>query len=403
MIELSHRIVSILQFALVIIIIIIIFMYIFNVSQGRKYSKEFENLYSKLKGEDSKYAAEAIKAADKEPLERRDAEYYYRRGIIYQHNLNDITAATACYNRALNLLQRENHRDNTFIFITDRIRDNAQLAGNWQLHAEANNIMNFIEGEDIAVQNLELFMAPFNNVSKPKIKAENTSAKANAIESVKTFKSDSQNVHDSSVTNDLKEQFDKIVNYNTEEGLNLSVESFKPSPERQKLISSAMDKIKSNFSKISTNGASEYDLLNAVWNRIHSKKNKHNYKELLNAFEEQLADCSSVCVIGRICRIMSSLAVLDADPSLGILRNKETLRNELLNDAAKIVETYTGKDAANSQAVIDYNAGVRNMGSEELENIMIERINGLAEKYSGKIPEDQLKILINQSIDVIRI
>jgi hypothetical protein len=397
MVSLTHRLVALLQLAFVLVVILILLVYVFYGFKGRKYSREFEKLYDKLDGENPEYAREALAAADKEPEERKDAEYYYRRGVILQHNLHDIPAATRCFEKALSLLNKElGPMNNNHMFITDRIADNARNARNTRLFTTAQTV-----GENQLNQQLQLLL-----IAGDLDQGANTSDKVKLIEKAKTYTSDSQNVHDSALNQYLFEQYKKIERYNQDEGLNLSIEHFKPS-KNNKRINYVLDVIKSNGNKTSLLGVTEYQLLNAVWNRIHSKHNKENREKMIEALEDQLNECatsdsSTVCVAGRCSHVISSLALLDKDPTIGVLKTKEVLRNELLNEAAKIVEKYTGKTSSVSQNIIDdYMSSNDTPQVRALKQQMADEITRLAPNYESQLPKNQVDVLIEQCLAVI--
>lgn len=415
MTNLTHRLISLLQFAIVIILIIIGIYEIFRNYGGIKYSRDFEAFYNKLEGEDPAYAQEALDAAHAEPLNRRDAEYYYRLGVITQHNLNDPKGAEKYFVKALEMLNNLEQKvvNNDYIFLTDRIADNARAARNPVLHnnaiqIQADGVRNQIIGindPNLIREQIALF------ADRQNIHPNNTSAFANAIENVKTFKSDSQNVHDSTLNSDLALQFKKIKNYNQLEGLKINVEGFKPrtkDPEKNKRINNVLNVIKSNASVTSLIGGTEYQLLEAVYNRIYSSQNINNREKLLEALTDQLNECatsdtSTVCVAGRCGHVLSSLAILDNDPELGILKTKEVIRNSLLNDAAHIVERYTGEDSTvNKQTLDDFNKGNDTNDVKNLKLNMANEIKMLGDKYEGQLPDDQKKLLIQQSLAVIQ-
>ena len=96
------------------------------------------------------------------------------------------------------------------------------------------------------------------------------------------------------------------------------------------------------------------------------------------------------------------MALLDKDPELGVLRPKDALRNELLNDAARVVEKYTGASTKVAKNIIDdYNNNVSTKDVAELKECMIGEISQLEKKYQGKLPDDQVKLLIQQSLAVV--
>ena len=400
---LQHRLIALLQLTVIIVTILIILHYIFVGSRDLKYSQEFEDLYNKLEGEDSKYAHAAIAAADAEPEEKRDAEYYYRMGLIFQHNLHDIASATVCYERALSLLDEERKVNNNYLFITDRIADNAVLVHDNNLLHNANAVqrINIRQGFDDIYRGVP--QATITNFTPA-----NSSNRANIIESRKTFKSDSQNVHDSAINADIMEQYLRIKRYNAAEGLDFSAESYVPPDDHRKTrINKVLDVIKSNSERTTFTNTTEYEFLNTIWNRINSVRNNKNRDNLVESLSQQLYECatsdtSTVCVAGRCSHIISSLALLDKDPELGVLRPKDALRNELLNDAARVVEKYTGASTKVAKNIIDdYNNNVSTKDVAELKECMIGEISQLEKKYQGKLPDDQVKLLIQQSLAVV--
>jgi hypothetical protein len=420
--NLTHRLISLMQFALVLVLLVIGIHLIIRNYGGVKYSREFEGFYNKLEGEDPRYAREAMAAAEAEPEERRDAEYYYRLGVITQHNLNDAAGAEKYYTKALQMLNQEMKApdqvvaNNDYIFLTDRIADNARAARNtWlqnnanrlQAHGMRNQLENLINLNDpnLVREQMALF------ADRTGIQPTNTSELANAIEKAKTFKSDSQNVHDSALNNDLAFQFRKLRRYNDAEDIQASIENFKSrstDKNKNKRVTQALNVIKSNAAETSLIGGTEYQLLDSVYKRMHSRDNQENREKMLEALEDQLDECvtgetSTVCVAGRCGHVLSSLALLDKDPDLGILKTKEVLRNELLNDAAKIVERYTGEKSTIPKTTLDdFNAGRDSPEVGDLKSTMTKEITDLGNKYNGRLPDDQKNLLVQQSIAVIQ-
>ncbi len=408
----EHKIISVLQYAILIIVLVMCIYYAVDVF---KRSTDFNSLYNALEGESPKYAKEAIAAAMDMPEENRDSEYYYRLGVIYQHNLHDNYHANKFYKQALRELEKElkenKQPNNDYLFITDRIADNARLAGNQTLQNMANNAQHI--GIQIQMQNPVQYVNQddwFNFTNTQKVQTTNNSVKANAIEQNKSFKSDSQNVHDSALTEFLREQFAKIKEYNQSEGINFSPEGFKPSqkdPAKAQRINYVLDTIKRNSHDTSLINGTEYDLLGSVWTRINSRSNAKNKEKLIESFEDQLNECatgpsSTVCVAGRCSHVISSLALLDKDPNLGVLKTKEVLRNELLDGAAKIVERYTGSDKITPQSVLDdFNANRVTPEVQKLKETMTNEITHLSSTYAGKLPDEQRALVVQQSLAVI--
>lgn len=395
--KLTYQLIGALQLTVLIIVLIIILVTIFYKYTGVKYNRRFEKLYNLLEGEDPKYATEALNAAAAEPEEKRDAEYYYRLGVILQHNLNDRPNAIKNYEIALDLLNEQINTNppnapiinNDYLFITDHIMDTVN-------NTRMRNNARIIQQAGIRTQMTKIPYIGGNPVDN--------------IGRLKTFKSDSQNVHDSSLNSDLIDQFRRLVHYNDEEGINISAENFAPhtgDQTKDSRINNVINVIKSNSSVCGLINATEYQLLESVWRRIHSKQNEKNRSKMIESLETQLNECavtdtSTVCVAGRCGHVISSLALLDADQTIGILKTKEVLRNELLNDAARIVENYTGsKSAYDKKTIDDYNNNVETPDVDRLKKTMINEISALSNVYDGKLPDDQKNLLIQQSIAVV--
>jgi len=407
----DHKIIGILQYTLLIIVLIMCIYYAMDVY---KRHTSFGDLYNVLEGESPKYAQEAIAAALETPEEDRDSEYYYRLGVIHQHNLHDRFTADQFYKIALKTLKKElrenQHPNNDYLFITDRIADNARLAGNQGLQALAMNVQNV--GMQIQLNNPAVYVNQDDWFAQTTtLKPTNSSILANSIERNKSYKSDSQNVHDSALTEFLREQYAKIKEYNASEGINFSPEGFSPTPKdpaKAQRVSFVLDTIKRNSSDTSLINGTEYDLLSQVWTRINSRSNAKNKEKLIESFEDQLNECATgpsatVCVAGRCSHVISSLALLDKDPSLGVLKTKEVLRNELLDGAAKIVERYTGMDSSITPKEIldDFNSGKGTPEVMKLKETMISEINNLGASYAGKLPDEQRNLVIQQSLAVV--
>lgn len=407
--RLEHKIIGLLQYALLIIVLIILIFYAINLFRQ---SVNFQVMYDKLEGESPKYAREAIAAAIDTPEEDRDSDYYYRLGVIHQHNLHDTHTADQFYKIALKTLNRElienKTINNDYLFITDRIADNARIAGNHGLQNLAMGVQQAgMQQQFIQIQHGEFVNQDdwFNKTGS------NTSTRANTIELKKSFKSDSQNVHDSALTEFLREQYAKLKEYNNNEGINFNPEGFQPSPKDQtkaQRINFVLDTIKRNSSDTSLINGTEYELLGAVWTRINSRANAKNKEKLIESLEDQLNECatgtsSTVCVAGRCSHVISSLALLDSDPSIGVLKTKEVLRNELLDGAAKIVERYTGTNSniTPKNVLDDFTAGRGTPEVTELKKTMIDEINNLGKTYEGKLPDDQRNLVLQQSLAVI--
>jgi tetratricopeptide (TPR) repeat protein len=389
--NIKTKIISLLQIALIIILIIILLHHAFSTKP--KYSRETEKLFNLLEGEDIAHADETIKSLEKEPELVKDSEYYLRKGVIYQHNLKNPQKAKECYQRALTLLKTE--KNNNYIHVTDRIIDNIRLGNANQMEPLA------LRAEELQEHFIVSDLYALATKKKP---LETSSDKAKVIEQKIEYNSDPQNVHDSTINNDFLTQYNRIKKYNNDEGIYYDIKTFSPSNKNVINVIKSFDN--KTFTSLIGNDSSR-EFINHIYTRIMSKDNIKNRDKLLEMLETQLKDCATsnngiVCIAGRHTRLLSTFATLDKDPSLGILRSKEMIRNELLNDAAQIVERGIGEKSKTPKNIIDeYNNNIESPGVLELKAKMAAEIEGLRTKYNGLIPDAQLDLLIKQSLDVI--
>jgi hypothetical protein len=109
-----------------------------------------------------------------------------------------------------------------------------------------------------------------------------------------------------------------------------------------------------------------------------------------------------VCMTGRNAKMWQALAYVDFNPQIGIIKNKQTLRNEVYESAAKIVDEFVGTNGtASEQLKESYRKSEKSEQVEELQESMLAKIDELYNKYSGLIPDEQLKLLINECKAVI--
>jgi len=155
----------------------------------------------------------------------------------------------------------------------------------------------------------------------------------------------SQNVHDTGVSNSVKQAVNKIAkNTLMTKTVQTSVNEIKQLIDKSNVgHAKKQDAIKALNHIVSTDGhvskinMSEVDALNLVWNRIHDPKNHNQRENLKETLVNELAECiehnSTVCTQGRASRIIDTLNVVDPDVKI---KDDSTLRQEMLMKASKI-------------------------------------------------------------------
>ncbi len=361
----------------------------------------------KLNGEKyDKHAKDVIKLIDKKEITTADDEYI--AGTIYSYHAKNPAMARNRYIKALNKMQTKNGNYSNILY---------GMESAIQKHPEirTNELVDIFKSTTSLVNTKKIR----ENITKSKerkkqfkknIKLVKPTKSTKPIADMITWPSDWQNVHDSNITNDVSAQISYIVQNNRMMG----VEKY----TLDDIYAKASDKAKKALDKISLkneyalkNGKKieEKNILLEVWARAHCIKNKENEADLEQSILDSLENCiennTTVCLSGRVTRIIGSLALLDAESEkigLGILKTKTMVRNEILEDASRIMQKYTGPDSKEDKGVIDkYNTGSDDAEVKLLENKMKEEMLSLENKYKGKLDNYKLTQTIAECISII--
>jgi hypothetical protein len=154
---------------------------------------------------------------------------------------------------------------------------------------------------------------------------------------------DKQNVHDSGVRTSITKSINDIDKNiiitssidNTLKEIRRKISSSEMFYNDKKDALDTLDKIERNIDFLSyCNNRKEVDILNIVYNRISTLENKEDVEKLLF---QNLAESNSVCVSGRIARIIDALNLIDENVSI---KPMWVLRQEMLGKASNIVNAY---------------------------------------------------------------
>lgn len=183
---------------------------------------------------------------------------------------------------------------------------------------------------------------------------------------------DSQNVHDSELQNAAKKNIDTLSPSDDDtDHIHVLRTTYQTHPKLSNMdkqnISLVLDSI-NDTNVHSKYGKTEMQILNAIWNRIHSDVNKTNKDELVLALADQLASAvehgTVVCSTGKIMRIVSSLEAIDMGNDMAPLKPKWAIEREIAEAAIQVRNSVL---SSRPRHVVDaYNEGE----NEELADMM---------------------------------
>ncbi len=226
----------------------------------------------------------------------------------------------------------------------------------------------------------------------------------------KTHTSDTQNVHDSAVSKAMKDTYNKISVYaarNTPNNIRNEILDFIDNKVDNNLLihnkaKRCLEKIYNNPSFNSTIGATDMQVLSAVWERSKDKENIDNKNNIQEAIIHALGDMnpggsdnindidSMVCVTGRTSRLLESLTLLDADKTMSAAATVEMYRNEIFDNAKKIIDDRINNEKGE---IGDYYRGKiteEPIGSAEFKAAIIRDLNSMIDTYIDRVPAADL-------------
>ncbi len=365
----------------------------------RMVRRYYDNLHGDTYDEDAKNVIEYG-----ENLERPRAIDHYRIGTAYLLTANNPVRAFEHFNNALLQIINGETEMKQAPFIIDRIEDFNQL-----FEALAG------EGElPIQLALMAQFEAKNERSAMKKEKVDKTDpdfAKKTLLNQ-QDWISDSQNVHDASLLSELTKQLNIVIADNNKIP-NISTKTYadavlwlnnryKEQPEKLSNINKTINYINNNY-PIANTDFHEKDILLAVWQRSFDPENITNIYKIRDALGESLNECVEggcvVCITGRTAKVWQSLALLDKNPEIGILKSKQIIRNEIYQKCAKIVDDYLSN--INKNLRDEYTNGIENDDVLGLKKCIRKDIDNLKDEYSKFLSKEQLDIIIAECKDVI--
>lgn len=401
-------------FAALLVCIAIYLMYMIatslNIIKNNNYQQDkIEYFFERLHGEEKDENAEEIIRLGNNLVNARPIDHY-RVGATYLLNMDNKIQARDHFNTALRQIiqttqenaEEQDVRDT--LFIIERITDLRDY------------FIDIIEIDELPLQpaifaHIELKNELMKEMPKIKkeIAADDPEFTQKTIINKIDWKTDSQNVHDKSMTDMLKMQYAQVLlENNSVKNGNESID------EIFEIIRSCVDertqnKIDKFFTAIQHNvridilGSTEHEYVKTIWKRIHDGRNTDKYNDLRNSFVDSICDCVEVnkivCLSGRCKKLWQTFAKMDFNENLGILKSKQMIRNEILEKVAHIVNSYIGENGRCSDEVKKmYNSDNKSPEIDNLIKLMTNDIRAVKVEYENIYDAVMIDLILNECI-----
>ena len=337
---------------------------------------------------------------------------HYRMGTAYLVNAHDPKQARDCFYKALNSIQRGDIDNREALYILNKIDDYKDY------------FVDFPDIEELPIQ--QMLLDNYNNtrtilqqvkIEKNEIKTDDPNFTQKTILARKYWQNDSQNVHDSAIYEELKNQFVYAINKNAQveelEGKTYAELShwlkirYKDEKDNYTKITKVLNILNNNYSTdMIIPNTTEQDIVLVIWKLIHHPDNKDNLHILKEAFGDAFLDCveneNVVCISGRLPKYWQSLALLEKNPVIGIIKTKQLIINEIYDKCASIVNVYIGPNGSVSSELKDaYNNNENTEQVKELIKHMKQQIDDLRPQYENLLPISQLNLILEECKEII--
>ena len=392
-----------------LIIVLIVVIYVFSTS-GKDSNRELANkYYNNLHGDaNDETAKKAIEHGKK--ISNPTAMDSYHLGSTYLINAQNPYEANKHFTAALQKIIDGNTNPTDAMFIVERIDEFKDR---------------FVDYPDLTDLPLQHALLATFDVQNKKAVADNGNKKDSVEKKLldrQHWHSESQNVHDSTMYKVLKDQIYKVRELNAKipdiESKNYVYISnwlrmrYCDDSEKSKKIDQVLRILDNNYPTRLIPNINEQDIFVAAWRRSQDPNNATRMSQMYDAFGDAILDCVEgehvVCIDGRIAKIWQSLALLDGDKDMGVLRSKQMLRNEIYERCSKAVgerlanaseevrQAYNRpKNNTYSQLRDDAQANEDGMISDLIEN-MRHDMDVIGAEYAGRLDADVLNGIINE-------
>lgn len=156
-------------------------------------------------------------------------------------------------------------------------------------------------------------------------------------------RSDSQNVHDSSVVKSVKTALDRL--YPSQLSLETTLRQIRQSLAEDQDALKGLDLMERNTHPVSSLKMTEVEVLRKVWGRIQSETTPETKDDMVNMLKLRLNECGkdASCASGRVARVVDSLSTFDDSVNL---RPMWALRQEMMAKASVLQQQTHADDTS---------------------------------------------------------
>lgn len=367
----------------------------------RNLHRHFDNLHGETFDEEAKRAIEYGEA-----VEEPRAIDHYRLGTVYLVNANNPIQAHRHFDHALRQIIEGLVDVRETPYILDRIGDFRDYFFDYPDIDELPLQQAMFAHYDQHNKQLQQVVREKKEISK-----DDPEFTQKVLISRQMWNSDSQNVHDAVIYETLKDQYLKVRDENAKisniqlHGYDEAVQwlrlKYANDPEKKNAIEAALKVINNNYPVSSVPNTNEKDLLTAIWQRTYDPENAPRAEIMREAIADAVADCveggNVVCMSGRSSKVWQALATLDKDESIGVLKTKQAIRNEIFERAAKVVDDYVGSNGSASDILKEaYVKGESSEQVDELTETIKKEIDKISDEYVELMPKEQLALVIEE-------
>jgi len=172
---------------------------------------------------------------------------------------------------------------------------------------------------------------------------------------------DPQNTHNSQVLSTVINSINNLKkNTKMEKSLPTSLKEVRiflnnlPKNDKRDDALKSLNRIERNISRFTFSDMKEVDVLNLVWNRIHSDVHADNLETVKESLFTQLADMQEhgviVCATGRFTRLVDTLNVIDNEVTI---KPSYVINQEMMNKSSKIRENMLNTYSENERKELE--------------------------------------------------
>jgi hypothetical protein len=334
---------------------------------------------------------------------------YYRRGRIRQiavlnNEIQDqttINELTVDYDTALDqAILNEVITDTIIAGVAQFIGVQRPAMGNIAI----NNLTNTMT--HVNKQTAENRIEHAEEVTENRLDAVNL-----AITEAAATRSDSQNVHDTAVNNNLRQTIQLLkssaeanVDYNELESIHEAATYVRAHGTNN---ANRVLEIMLQGGIVHTFGINEREILSLVWERTKAPENSNVSEGLREALLDALNDAvehgQPVCANGRSARVLGSGVTIDSDSRIGALNTTQDIRREIFNEIKKMFD-----DTIASAAIQDSDNDLKTLGEvylgksdreinptteQRLQEQLKTELRAIVDKYPTLTPTDRSRTI----------